>query len=441
MKKSILLVAVLMALVSLCLVFASCDSGSSDSSDPTPPPAPVTCTVSFDAGEGTGNMEPVTVEKGASYQVPACAFTAPSGKEFKCWNNGTADINVGETIVVGSNITLYAEWTDKPVYTISFKGNDGSKLMDDGTATDGIDYTIPTTGYTAPKIPAGAVNETADIALAGWSTVANGTVKYAVGAVIPAADLTGDMTLYAQWAKPSFSVSTDKKVYFAKGNLYWDGSSFKIYEKQTDLEDTWNESKVDKFYWSKTASVTYAESYSDDGANTGDIFFTNDPTDAETANPNFTVNGEKGKYRTLSKGEWTYLFNTRTDADKKVGYGTVCEVKGIILLPDVFTDPKKNKGTGAFVSKATIAYWNDNIYSDDNWSAMEAAGAVFLPAAGGRRGSSIIGVGNYGLYWSSSPDEDYPDIAYVLYFYYCDVDPARSDMRGVGYSVRLVCGE
>ena len=36
MKKSILLMAVLFALVSLCLVFASCDSGSSDSSDPTP---------------------------------------------------------------------------------------------------------------------------------------------------------------------------------------------------------------------------------------------------------------------------------------------------------------------------------------------------------------------------------------------------------------------
>ena len=46
MKKSILLVAVLMALVSLCLVLASCDS---DSSDPTPPPEPAPTTVAVES--------------------------------------------------------------------------------------------------------------------------------------------------------------------------------------------------------------------------------------------------------------------------------------------------------------------------------------------------------------------------------------------------------
>ena len=72
-----------------------------------------------------------------------------------------------------------------------------------------------------------------------------------------------------------------------------------------------------------------------------------------------------------------------------------------------------------------------------NWNTFEAAGCVFLPAAGYRSGDSVGDVGNYGIYWSSTADdgEDYA--------YYADFD---SGYLGAGYyndryngsSVRLV---
>ena len=43
--------------------------------------------------------------------------------------------------------------------------------------------------------------------------------------------------------------------------------------------------------------------------------------------------------------------------------------------------------------------------------------SIFLPAAGGREGSSLGGAGRNGFYWASTPDEDHPDRAYDLDFY------------------------
>ena len=43
-------------------------------------------------------------------------------------------------------------------------------------------------------------------------------------------------------------------------------------------------------------------------------------------------------------------------------------------------------------------------------------GSIFLPAAGGRYGSSLFRAGEYGRYWSSTPDESDSDSAYCLFF-------------------------
>ena len=73
------------------------------------PPAPETCTVTFDAGGGTGSMTPVTVEKGAEYTLPANGFTAPSGKVFDKWDKGT----VGTKVTVNTDVTVTAQWKNK----------------------------------------------------------------------------------------------------------------------------------------------------------------------------------------------------------------------------------------------------------------------------------------------------------------------------------------
>ena len=80
---------------------------------------------------------------------------------------------------------------------------------------------------------------------------------------------------------------------------------------------------------------------------------------------------------------------------------------------------------------------------DETWIRMDAAGVVFLPAAGYRRGdpgcpnpADVFNVGDYGCYWSASPYND--DNAYGLYFISGDVNPLINVARNRAQSVRLV---
>ena len=124
-------------------------------------------------------------------------------------------------------------------------------------------------------------------------------------------------------------------------------------------------------------------------------------------------------WSTLSQDKWDYLFNTRTvSAGTRYTLGqNVTDKLGVVIYPDNYAGELYTTGA--------------------NWNTFEAAGCVFLPAAGYRSGDSVGDVGNYGIYWSSTADdgEDYA--------YYADFD---SGYLGAGYyndryngsSVRLV---
>lgn len=209
------------------------------------------------------------------------------------------------------------------------------------------------------------------------------------------------------------------QVYFSKGNLRYASGTWSFFDHQYDCYDTYSADGRDKFGWS-TSSTTYGMSIS---------------TNVSDYSGSFvdwgSVMGE-GWY-TLSKDEWVYLFKTRTDATSKYGYATVNDVHGIIILPDAFVDPNKNKGSNAFVGSATA--WNANVYTAGNWALMEAAGAVFLPAAGYRNGDSVSKVGSIGDYWSSS---DYDGIKAYGVDFASELVADYSDIRYLGLSVRLV---
>ena len=63
--------------------------------------------------------------------------------------------------------------------------------------------------------------------------------------------------------------------------------------------------------------------------------------------------------------------------------------------------------------------------------------SIFFPAAGWRNGSSLDRAGEYGNYWSSTPDESNTDNAYYLYFY-SGYHSMRWSLRSYGRSVRPV---
>ena len=119
------------------------------------------------------------------------------------------------------------------------------------------------------------------------------------------------------------------------------------------------------------------------------------------------------EWRILTSIEWKNLL-AMTDVENEdddspvcsqrklhYGKGVVNGMRGLIILPDYFVDPKTNQGTKAFI-KAERVHWSNNTYTSTDWVAMDAAGAVFLPITGARlAGRSLVGEEN-GLYISSS---------------------------------------
>ena len=130
--------------------------------------AVVKLTVSFHPNGGSGSMDPVTVDYGATYLFPENGFTAPEGKRFAHWaidsldGDTTAVPGGGLTILRGT--TAYAVWEDIPAstgggggggrtsYSVSTgKTGNGTLSLSDTTARRGDTVTVtvkPDKGYT-----------------------------------------------------------------------------------------------------------------------------------------------------------------------------------------------------------------------------------------------------------------------------------------------------
>ena len=167
------------------------------------PPAPTEFIVTFDANGGTGSMEPVTVEEGNRYVLPACGFTAPDGQEFKAWEIGGVEYNAGDGYVVLGNTEIKALWKDSAVipttFTITFNANGGTGSMEPVTVEEGSRYPLPACGFIPPV----------NMQFSGWALSAGGSV-IADGAIM----VTSNITLYAIWEP----VPVNEFVVFFDGN-------------------------------------------------------------------------------------------------------------------------------------------------------------------------------------------------------------------------------
>ena len=113
--------------------------------------------ITFNGNSGTGSMDVVQVDKGSDYKLPACAFTAPDGKEFDKWSvivgsEPAVDKKPGESITASDNVTVIAIWKNKPVpkVNITFNANGGSGSMDSVSIDKGSSYTLPVSKFTPP---------------------------------------------------------------------------------------------------------------------------------------------------------------------------------------------------------------------------------------------------------------------------------------------------
>lgn len=226
-----------------------------------------------------------------------------------------------------------------------------------------------------------------------------------------------------------FSISSTTQVYFSQGNLQYRASTqtWQFAANQYDIIGSANQN----------ISSSYSGWIDLFGWGTG-----SNPTNSSTSNSSYSTftdwgnnaisNGgnQGGLWRTLTKDEWSYLLSGRPNAASLVGKATVNGVTGLVFLPDNWTLP-----SGCSFTSGTSNAFTANTYTTSQWSAMESAGAVFLPAAGYRFGTSVYNVGSNGYYWSSTAHDS--DYAWYLYFGGSDASMIGS-RRYYGLSVRLV---
>ena len=119
-----------------------------------------------------------------------------------------------------------------------------------------------------------------------------------------------------------------------------------------------------------------------------------------------------------------------------MGVAQVDGVNGMFLLPDNWECPSDITFKIGFHSDyGKEAYGLHQTFTADEWMLMEAAGAIFLPAAGYRKGTLANSVQYGGYYWSATEDG-----SYEAYYLLCYANQAgiSYDYRNNGLSVRLV---
>ena len=248
----------------------------------------------------------------------------------------------------------------------------------------------------------------------------------------------------------TFSVSATKQVTFSPGNLQytqstntWSFASTQWEVIGTDnvtggsvsSDPTYGDSKegtaladkVDLFGWS-TSSTNFGVSTFEDYDDYSGSF-----VDWGT---NRIGNDAPNTWRTLTYEEWDYLRNGRSNASSLRGVAQVNGVNGLILLPDNWTCPSGVTFKSGFYNSYGVDYYAAyQTFTAEQWSKLESAGAVFLPAAGYRYGSDVGAVQYYGHYWSATENDS--SRAYYLYFT-SDGAFRYYNYRYYGLSVRLV---
>ena len=246
------------------------------------------------------------------------------------------------------------------------------------------------------------------------------------------------------------------QIYFSQGNLQYIGSAsvpyWKFADSQWDCLGTTtgqnsSDQNVDRdlFGWGTSGwnpgNTCYHpwDTYNATGSSYGPLGahnLTDTYANSDWGVNNSITNGgnQPGLWRTLTKDEWGYVFDTRTTITGiRFAKANLNNVNGVILLPDDW-----NVNYYDLIDTNTKeASYSCNTIAVSEWRNLEQHGAVFLPATGYRFGTSIKKVGVNGYYWSTSYVNS--NYAYGIYVYDTDMNPQDCSNRTYGRGVRLVC--
>ena len=250
-----------------------------------------------------------------------------------------------------------------------------------------------------------------------------------------------------------FSVSANQQVYFSQGNLQYQASTdtWQFADNQWDMIGSEN-SNISENYSGWIDLFGWGTSGYNHGANCYQPWSTSTSSSDYYAYGNYQYNlydqtgqadwgynpisnggNQANQWHTLTQAEWSYVFNTRsTTSGIRYAKANVNNVNGVILLPDDWSSSTYSLSN----TNTYDASYSSNTLTASQWTILESAGAVFLPAAGYRNGTFYF-VGSYGVYWSASYDGR--SRACVVDFGDSGLGTNYGYDRYDGQSVRLVC--
>ncbi len=425
-------------------------------------------TVSTSSNPSNGG---VTSGGGTYSQGQQCTVTATAnaGYSFTNWteNGNVVSSDANYAFTINSDRSLVANFTLQ-TYTISVSANpgNGGGVSGGGTYTYGQSCTVVATAAAGFTFANWTENGNAVSLSASYTfTVTGNRIMVANFITIPTGAINGLFSIDANHTQ----------VYFSQGNLQYIGSAgtpyWKFAEHQWDcLGDNgqgstsqsvdrdlfgWGTSGYHNQYdnynvnyqpWStSTATVnTECNAYGyGPSTNMPDPNLTGTSAEYDWGIHNAISNGgnQAGLWRTMTKNEWVYVFNTRSAStvggtvNARFVKATVNGIAGVVLFPDVYVHPSYLPSP--LQVNTSGANFTVNNYSDEAWTTMENLGCVFLPVADFRNGTSV-NTSSHGYYWSASAADSYE--AYTLCFGSNSLTPDSyyTCYRRYGYSVRLV---
>lgn len=161
--------------------------------------ATLTNKLFFDSNGGAGTMPPQLIKSGETVRINPITFTNPEFN-FVGWSTSPT----GDSVIYSDNssftmgehdVVLYAQWSQKPIYMITFDPNTGSGSSTTQDIVEG--FTVQLSGNPFSKTGHSFVE---------WNTLANGTgisyldlANYTMG--------NENRVLYAIWSPNTYSVS------------------------------------------------------------------------------------------------------------------------------------------------------------------------------------------------------------------------------------------
>lgn len=223
----------------------------------------------------------------------------------------------------------------------------------------------------------------------------------------------------------TFSVGEGQTIRFARGILQYRASdnAWRIAEQQFDC-------------------VGHANEFAGTGYN-GWI----DLHEWGAENGAWSAEGFSG-WRLLTHSEATYLMTQRNGStvngveNARFALAIVNDLHGLILFPDSYSHPEGVaqpvgiNNNGMETTPLQENGWYSNRYTIADWQQLEEAGAIFLPTAGRRNGTTVYDFNEYGLYWLA--DTLGNDKAYVLSVWERYTGTGTAELRQMGGPVRLV---